>query len=369
MTKKRLSSAIWTGDRWVCRVQHDGHRRAFYSSTPGRRGKREAEDKADQWLAAGAVDPQTRVRDIFAAFIAHEEARKGKDSPSVKLWRREWATYILPLIGAKRLEAMRRIDWQDCIDIPYHTHGLRRGSLLNIRGALTALHAYLADRGVYVHELTNLKIPDGAVNRPHQILQPDDLAKLFDPAHDDHPLINLWRTMVLTGLRPGEAIGLQWADIRGQTLTVSRAVNVSGEVTPGKNRNARRSFLLPDRAKAVLEAQRNQLRRRGIVSPWVFPGKDGDALSQKSARTAWAAFTAANGITPCTPYELRHTMVSVNTDTPDVLLKAMVGHSSTMDTRGVYGHEIQGNRERTAAIVGAAFDAILMPLLSKTDKN
>lgn len=369
MAKKRLSSAIWNGDRWVCRVQHDGKRRAFYSSTPGRKGKREAEDKADQWLAAGAVDPQARVKDIWAAFLAHTAARLGENSPTARHWREMGNLYILPLIGAKRLEAMRRMDWQDCIDINAQTKSLHRGTLRNIRGALTALHTYLADRGVYINELIALKLPDSAVEKPHKILQPDDLAKLFDPAHDEHPLINLWRTMVLTGLRPGEAIGLQWADIHDQTLTVSRSVNYYGEVTNGKNRNARRSFLLPERAASVLEAQRAQLRRRGIVSPWCFPGEDGGKLSQATARTAWHTFTTANGLTPCSPYELRHTMVSVNADTPDALLKAMVGHSATMDTRGVYGHEVRGNKERTAAIVGAAFDAVLMPLQTKNGEN
>ena len=51
-------------------------------------------------------------------------------------------------------------------------------------------------------------------------------------------------------------MGLHWADVKGGTVFISRAVNVLGEQTRGKNDNAVRAFVLSDLARAVLEQQR-----------------------------------------------------------------------------------------------------------------
>lgn len=40
-------------------------------------------------------------------------------------------------------------------------------------------------------------------------------------------------------------------------------------------------------------------------------------------------------------------------------MKSVVGHSVSMDTFGVYGHEIDGDRHRAATIIDGVFDQIL----------
>ena len=44
---------------------------------------------------------------------------------------------------------------------------------------------------------------------------------------------------------------------------------------------------------------------------------------------------------------------------PDALLKLQVGHSEKMDTRGVYGHEIDGDAVKAAELSNKAFLDIL----------
>lgn len=50
---------------------------------------------------------------------------------------------------------------------------------------------------------------------------------------------------------------------------------------------------------------------------------------------------------------------------PLELLKGIVSHSMSMDTIGVYGHEIDGEKELAARYVDAEFDRILGEKKSK----
>lgn len=52
----------------------------------------------------------------------------------------------------------------------------------------------------------------------------------------------------------------------------------------------------------------------------------------------WHAYAAANGLTQCSLYELRHTFVSIAQNLPEGQLRRLVGHSRSMDTYGVYAH-------------------------------
>ena len=164
------------------------------------------------------------------------------------------------------------------------------------------------------------------------------------------PYINAYRFQVLTGLRPGELLGLRWEDVHGGVVYISRSINVDGEETQGKNQNAVRSFALSARARSVLEDQRRITGSTGSVFC---------ISSEPYYRDRWQAYCRANGILPTTAYELRHTFVSVAKTLPEGEVKGLVGHSQDMDTFGVYGHTLSGDAENTAQAVNAAFDKLL----------
>ena len=154
----------------------------------------------------------------------------------------------------------------------------------------------------------------------------------------------------MTGLRPGELVGLRWADIKGSTVNISRAINVKGQETRGKNENACRSFVLPDVAKAVLEAQR------------AITGHCESVFCLETERRfykRWKVYCAANDLQPVSLYELRHSFVSAIKTLPAGEVKALVGHSEDMDTYGIYSHALTGEDVQTAQAVNAVFMKLL----------
>ena len=62
---------------------------------------------------------------------------------------------------------------------------------------------------------------------------------------------------------------------------------------------------------------------------------------------------------------MRHTFVSIAKNLPEGQLKALVGHSRSMDTYGTYSHQIQGEQQETARRLEEIFAQLLPPAESK----
>ena len=364
----RKNEAAWmeAQERWQIKVQKDGQRKTFYSKTPGKKGKIEAERKADKWLGSDIASDAMKLGKAWDSWLEQQLKVNGEQNPTYKKNKSIGELYILPALKYRKLSAITEQDWQDVIDNAYAERGLAKKSLENIRGVMTSFWRFCKKSRFECTRPEDIDIPRGASVGERKILQPSDLEILMREDTIIHynkpvkcPFIHYWRFAVFTGLRPGELVGLQNSDIVDGVLTIRRSVNVDGVVTRGKNNNARRSIKLTAYALAELDAQRQMLREKGIISPWVFPAEDGGMASEHAIYRRWQTYREQHGLTRASLYELRHTFVSVNADVPEALLKQAVGHSKAMDTRGVYGHAVDGQQERTAKLIEAAFDDVL----------
>ena len=245
---KRTNTAQWQEkfQRWRIAVQKDGVRKFFYSSTPGRNGQREANRKADAWLEEGIGVKVGRVEDVYKLWLEglQQTTSAGNWEPIESRWR----VWVLPIIGKKRVNALTDADLQAIVN-KAHAAGRSRKTLQLLAGDLRAFCKYCRKAKLSTFLPEDIQIPAGARLKGKKVLQPDDLVKLFSidttlyrgkRVHDDY--IHAYRFEVLTGLRPGELLGLRWADIKGGTVNLSRAINVKGVETRGKNENAVRSF-------------------------------------------------------------------------------------------------------------------------------
>lgn len=349
---KRTNTASWDekNQRWRIAVQKDGVRKNFYSSIPGRNGQREANRKADDWLDK---DIEQRMRCDRALDLFVENIKERTSFSNYDVEERRVRLYIKPAIGNLYLDSVTEGKLQAIID--KNTKKLAKKSLKNLRATLTAFIKFCRKNKWTDLVPEDLTISKGATPTNKTVLQPQEVQVLFSndytlwrgkPAPE--PYVAAWRFQVLTGLRPGELFGLKWTDIRDDYVYLQRSINKFKETTRGKNENAVRAFKLPFAAKQIICNQPKE-------SIYIFPVKSGTHYKDCLAR-----YCKSNNITIVTPYELRHTFVSMAKSLPEGMVKQIVGHSKDMDTFGIYGHFLEGDNEIVADELQKVFDKIIV---------
>jgi len=352
---RRTNTAKWSGTRWRIDVQKDGERRSFYSSTPGRTGQREANAKADAWLDDNITGTDRRVKDLFAQYVEEKKATTSRSN-----WyniEQYGKNRILPTVGHKKISGVTENDYQKILNQMF-TAGMSKKTISNVRATIMEFSKFCRRIKVSTLNPEFLTIPKGAPVKEKTILQQKDIQTLFSSSETvfrgkviEDPLINAYRFQLLTGLRPGELIGLRWEDIWDNIVHIRRAVNFYGEETKGKNENAVRNFVLIPAARKVLQDQ------------WTLTGAEGaeifDIPHEQTYRKRLIAYCQHNGLPEISPYMLRHTFVSVVKQLPEGLIKPLVGHSEDMDTLGIYAHALSGDDDKAALEVGRIFDDIL----------
>lgn len=363
----RTNEAKWieSRKRWQINVQDDGERRTFVDPTPGKKGKVLCEKKADKWLDDKLIDENVRVEAMLGKW--YERIKRTTSFGYYNQYEKYIRIWIKPVIGTKRIGRLTQQDLQDVIDKAYDSGKLSKKTLSNIRGCLMTFIKYCRDSKATKFHPESLSIPNGARISKKKVATVQDVVTLFTKTtairygkEVEDIYVHAYRFMVLTGMRPGERTALKPECINGTKVTISESINDEGELTGGKNENARRTYTLDYHAVKVLEDQADMLQRLGWISSYVFPDYDRGFIPQDKFRKAWKRYCASNDITGApTPYELRHTWVSINKKMPDGLKKLVAGHAKDMDTEGTYGHEMEGDMEEAAIYIGEAFKKIL----------
>lgn len=136
-------------------------------------------------------------------------------------------------------------------------------------------------------------------------VEPFDAAEIeliLDHAGEYLPL---FKFAFATGLRTSELIALEWQDISGQVVTVSRAQVVGGHVKGPKTEAGRRTFELAPAAKSALMLIKGH-KGRVFLDP--ITGKSYN--SDLTIRTAWRGILAEAKVRYRNPYQTRHTFAS-----------------------------------------------------------
>lgn len=358
---KQLPPPKWNGSKWVLSVMVDRQRKQFTSKTPKTAGKREVIDRALAWLDSLDGDKSAVfVSEAWRLFLEDYVNRKGENEQVIQL-RSLGSLYVLPALGDVRCGKVTIEMLQAVInDARPHRKDkkvLSKKYLSNIKGTITTFCRWGTPRGYFKTDMSPmLYVPKSAETIGRTILQIGDIEKLFKNKcgywYERALLLEL-----LTGLRPGEVLGLKIEDYENGIIHVRRSISARKNVTPGKNKNATRCINLPPQAKALVIEQIQVIRQQVAYNNegWLFPNKLGGQPTQTQLRRTWARMVKAHDLpSSSTPYSLRHTFYShTEAYLPDRLIKTVFGHSSSTDSHKLYGEhivdgELQEARDRLA---------------------
>jgi integrase len=152
----------------------------------------------------------------------------------------------------------------------------------------------------------------------------------------------LLSVLAYAGLRPGEALGLRWGDIRDRTILIQRSISL-GEEADTKTRQHRTVRLLAPLA-ADLRTWR-MAAGRPSDGELVFPSKDGLPWTQPAyqswRRRAFCRAAEAAGLERARPYDLRHSFASLllHEGRSVIYVARQLGHDARL-TLTRYGHVI-----------------------------
>jgi integrase len=169
---------------------------------------------------------------------------------------------------------------------------------------------------------------------------------------DYRPLAEL---LIATGLRIGEAVALEWADVDldALTLRVSRSWKLGGTVGTPKTDRVRVVHIDPDTA-AMIERHR---RSRDRLSHLVFSTASGGILGPSNVRNRWhRKALAAAGLNPqLRLHDLCHTAATIAVAAGESVLfvQAQFGHADVRTTQRYAHADHQAHRAAAARV--AAF--------------
>ncbi|MGB2694956.1 MAG: site-specific integrase [Dehalococcoidia bacterium] len=147
--------------------------------------------------------------------------------------------------------------------------------------------------------------------------------------------------LAYSGVRPQEALALEWSNVRERTLLVEAAV-AFGTIKAQKNRRPPRTAELFGALKQDLAEWRLAQGRPG-PGELIFPESGGGLWSEHDwrnwRRRCFAKAAEAVGIEGSRPYDLRHSFASllIHEGRSVVEVAAQLGHSPTM-TLTTYAH-------------------------------
>lgn len=209
---------------------------------------------------------------------------------------------------------------------------------------------------------------DGVESHPHRASVPPPWepaeAAAFLVAAQRARLYPFFHLALATGLRGGELLGLQWADVdlAAAILTVRHTYARTPDgpaLTEPKTARSKRAVALDPETVAVLEQRQQQWRaerdlaeRAGLWqgTDYVFAGQDGRPVSHTWARKTLVRIAKAAGVRRIRLHDLRHTYATLAllAGVQAHVVSERLGHSRVSITMDVYAGVLQEQRAGAA---------------------
>ncbi len=260
--------------------------------------------------------------------------------------------------GAKKLSAITTGDVQRYL-AEQSGAGLSPATL---RAHLVLLRKMFSDAELWGHLSRNPATGIKAPRVPHvemDFLTPDEVRTLLAAADERH--YALLATAVMTGMRQGELLALQWGDIdwHRQTIRVRRSL-YKGQFVEPKSNHSVRTIAMSDRLSAILLGHQMTVE----YSPYdlVFPTPTGTPMDGANLRKRVFDPTLERAeLRRIRFHDLRHTFASMLINQGENLkyVQSQLGHSSIKTTVDRYAHLLpDAQRDASSRLDATIFGAV-----------
>lgn len=209
-------------------------------------------------------------------------------------------------------------------------------------------------------------------------LNEEQLSALFKALDEDAKVPYEYNVMIkiflLTGLRRGELLGLEWKDIdfENRYLRVDRNSLYNPEQgiytdTPKSKRSKRRLKLSNPALKLFYDYREWQQRKiKELGSAWhktdrIFTGWDGKLLHPSTPGHWLSDFLKRNGLEHTYLHALRHTNATLMISGGAAInaVSSRLGHANVSTTLSIYVHALESADQEAAEIIGDVFEPIM----------
>jgi integrase len=281
-------------------------------------------------------------------------------------YRRQARRYLVPAIGTVKLKQLSAM----------HVQGVYRSMLDRGLSSRTVQYTHAVLHRALKQAVRWGLVPRNVcedVDRPRlrreemHPLDREQTRRLLEAARGDR-LEALYVLAVYTGMRPGELLGLKWADVdldgNDGSLRINRALSDGKLTEPKRKRSRRRIDLSAGSIVALKSHRKRQLEQRmQKAGLWrdhglVFPSSVGTPLSHRNVVRGFKQLLKRAALPQTVRlYDLRHTCATLllSSNVHPKYVQELLGHASIAQTLDTYSHVLKGMDGGIGDVMDEAF--------------
>lgn len=280
----------------------------------------------------GTYRPRRKAVPTTLADFAPRFLQAKRHLRTVRKYRQQIEQRLAPHFGRKPLEA---VTGRDCLDY-YNGRLDSDAAVATVNGEMACLKSLFSEAiraGVcQLNPVKGVRLvnPNNVRDR---ILSDEETARLFNSAERFTDYVRpLFYVLYHTGMRLGEALALEWADIQPEHSRIVIRNSKSGEGRKVPLRSALADELV--RWKPAAGDGR-----------WVFPGRFERTKPMNSIRPGWRRLCASAGVADLRPHDLRHNFTSMlqARGVADSIIMSITGHKTHVMLHR-YSHSTDAHR-------------------------
>lgn len=302
-----------------------------------------------------------RINELVVDWLNIKRSLEGVSARTVKGYEDALRTYVLPVLGDRRVSSIQLRDIQRLYSamragtLPDEVRKAGwRGEPLGARTvqithtALNQAFRMAVQQGLIVQNPVSLATVGAERTQPKRALTAEERLRFLVLADEQRSFYRLFHQMLMdTGIRPGEACAVTWQDLdlAGGRLTIARTITrgPGGRpvLAPPKTAASRRVIPLFGLQDALLRHCEQQKRLGLDQTGHVFTNQLGGILTPWNfSQTELKRLMKGIGVEPFSLYSFRHTFATLqlHSGTPTKVVSEWLGHSTIQQTANTYQH-------------------------------